>query len=127
MATNAAPHPATSSAFGKTAALWTLQIAIAFMMLTAGWPKLAGDPTMVQVFQGIGFGQWFRYLTGALEIIGGVGLLIPKLSGYAALLIATVMFGAVLTHLVLLGGSPATALALFLSSGLVAWVRLGRK
>jgi hypothetical protein len=29
--------------------------------------KLAGQPQMVEIFQAIGLGQWFRYVTGVIE------------------------------------------------------------
>jgi putative oxidoreductase len=70
---------------GKNVALWVLQIAGAAMFLMAGTSKLAGAPAMVQVFGAIGWGQWFRYLTGLLEVAGAVALLIPALAGFGAL------------------------------------------
>lgn len=78
---------------------------------------------MVTVFGNIGLGQWFRYLTGTLEVLGGIGLLIPRLAGLAALMLAAVMVGAVLTHLFVLGGSPALPLALLVAMAIVAWAR----
>ena len=119
--------PATNKLSLINIGLWSFQIIIASLMIMAGLPKLTGDPTKVELFQAIGLGQWFRYLTGSLELLGAIGLLIPKLSGYAAVLVALVMSGAVITHLTLLGGSPAIALALFLGSVLVALGRLWRK
>jgi uncharacterized membrane protein len=32
---------------------------------------------MVGLFDAIGIGQWFRYLTGGLEVLGAVALLVP--------------------------------------------------
>src|SRR5438477_7364341 len=61
--------------------LWILQIGAAGMFLMAGFFKLSGDPRMVGMFEAIGFGQWFRYLTGSLEVLAAVLLLIPWLSG----------------------------------------------
>src|SRR4051812_28582575 len=91
-------------------ALWILQITAAGMFLMAGFAKLSGNPLMVQMFAAIGLGQWFRYLTGSLELIGAVLLLIPRLSGLGALLLVCVMLGAVATHLFILGGSPLPAI-----------------
>ena len=127
MATNVVSQPVASTNLAKSISLWSFQIVIASFLVMAGWPKLIGDPGQVHLFQFIGLGQWFRYLTGSLELIGAIGLLIPKLSGYAAVLTATVMFGAVIAHLAVLGGSPVIALALFLGSLLVAFGRLWRK
>ena len=51
-----------------TIALWVTQIALAAMFLFAGGSKLVGAPAMVDLFAAIGWGQWFRYVTGAVEI-----------------------------------------------------------
>jgi len=45
----------------------------------AGFQKISSDPQMVQVFSLIGVGSWFRYLTGTLEILGAIALVIPRL------------------------------------------------
>ena len=108
---------------GKNVALWVLQIAGAAMFLMAGTTKLAGAPAMVQVFGAIGWGQWFRYLTGLLEVAGAVALLIPALAGFGALWLTAVMAGAVLAHLTVLGGNPAVAAALLVGMAVVAWGR----
>jgi len=96
------------------------------MFVFAGWLKLAGDPKMVQLFSVIGAGQWFRYLTGSLEVFGAALLLIPATAGFGALLLAAVMVGAVLTHLLILGGSPAPALVLLVAVVVIAWGRRDR-
>jgi putative oxidoreductase len=54
---------------------------------------------MVDMFNVVGLGQWFRYFTGVLEVIGGVGILIPRFSRPAALLLAVIMLGAVVAQL----------------------------
>ena len=56
-------------------ALWVLQIGLAGMFLLAGSSKLLGDPAMVGLFDAIGIGQWFRYLTGLIEVGSAVALL----------------------------------------------------
>jgi len=81
---------------------------------------------MVATFQKIGVGQWFRYLTGFLEVVGAIGLLIPRFTFYAAALLVMVMIGAVITHLAILGGSPAAAIGLLVITGTIAYVRRPR-
>ena len=44
--------------------LWVLQIAAAGMFLNVGFLKLSGNAQLVGLFEAIGIGQWFRYLTG---------------------------------------------------------------
>lgn len=90
--------------------LWVVQVLLALFFAFAGINKLGGlQQEVVDAFAQIGLGQWFRYLTGMLELAGAIGLLIPRLSGLAALGLAGVMAGAVLTHLLVL---PPVALAL---------------
>jgi uncharacterized membrane protein YphA (DoxX/SURF4 family) len=102
---------------------WVLQGLAAFAFLAAGGFKLAAAPAMVEVFAKLGAGQWFRYLTGALEVIGAVALLVPRAAFYGAVLLAIVMIGAIVTHLAVLGGSPVPALVLLVIVGTVAWLR----
>ena len=106
--------------------LWVLQIGAAGMFLMVGFLKLKGDPQLVGLFKAIGLGQWFRYLTGTLEVAGAVLLLIPRTSGLGALLLVAVMVGAVVTHVVIVGGSPLMAIILLVVTSIVAWGRRHR-
>jgi uncharacterized membrane protein YphA (DoxX/SURF4 family) len=103
--------------------VWVLQIAAAGMFLMAGFSKLSGNEQMVGMFEAIGVGQWFRYLTGTLEVAGAILLLIPRTSGLGALMLVGVMAGAVMTHLFIVGGSPLMAIILLVVTGFVAWRR----
>ena len=62
--------PGRASSIG----VWILQVVLAAIIAGGGISKLAGDPVMVDMFADIGAGQWLRYLVGALEVAGGVGL-----------------------------------------------------
>jgi putative oxidoreductase len=82
-----------------TVLLWTGQILLAALFIFGGANKLFGsNEEMLRNFAKLG-GDWFRYFVGVLELTGGVGLLIPSLSGLAALELTAVMVGAVGTHL----------------------------
>jgi putative oxidoreductase len=106
--------------------LWVLQIAAAGMFLMVGHLKLSGDARLVGLFEAIGLGQWFRYMTGALEVLGAILLVIPRTSGLGALMLACVMVGAVVTHVFIVGGSPLMAIILLGVTGVVAWGRRRR-
>ena len=123
-----ANDPPVEGRTGKagTVALWVLQIAAAAMLGMAGFAKLTGAPEMIAVFDAVGVGQWFRYATGALEVLGAALLLVPALAGVGALVLASVMLGAVLTHLFLIGGSPAMALVLLVVVAFIAYARRDR-
>ena len=103
-------------------ALWVAQIALAAMFLLAGGSKLIGAPAMVDLFAAIGWGQWFRYVTGVIEIIAAVALLIPSAALFGAILLVPTMVGAVAANL-FLGQSPAVPLVVLLVAAAVAWTR----
>jgi len=107
-------------------AAWVISVPLALMMLMAGTSKLRGVPMMVGLFEAIGIGQWFRYLTGGLEVLGGALLFVPRLSGLAALTLAGVMLGAIATHIFIVGGSFALPAALLAAALFVAYVRRDR-
>ena len=106
--------------------LWILQIGAAAMFLMVGFLKLSGNAQLVGLFEAIGVGQWFRYLTGTLEVAGALLLLIPRLSGLGALMLFGVMVGAVVTHVFIVGGNPLQAIILLIVTGVVAWGRRKR-
>ena len=107
----------------RTVLLWTLSVLSAGMLFLTGTLKLAGVPVMVQLFTLIGFGQWFRYLTGSIEVVGAILLFVPSLALFGAVALAATMVGAVLTHLFLIGGSFAVPLVLLAATTTVGWLR----
>lgn len=109
-----------------TVALWVLQVLLAAVFLSAAFTKLSGDPAQVEGFEAIGFGQWFRYLTGVCELAGAIGLLVPRLCGLAAIALVGLMACATLTNLFLIPGMALVAIltvALGILLGVVARAR----
>lgn len=104
-------------------ALWVTQVALAAMFLVAGGSKLAGVPAMVRLFEAIGVGQWFRYVTGVIEVTSGIALLVPSAAVFGALLLIPTMLGAIVTDVFVVHTSPAVPLGLLLLAAAVAWVR----
>jgi putative oxidoreductase len=102
---------------------WVLQGLAAFAFLAAGASKLAGAPAMVDMFARLGAGQWFRYLTGVLEVIGALALLFPKAAFYGAALLSAVMVGAIVAHLTILGGNPTPPFVLLVIVGVVTYLK----
>jgi uncharacterized membrane protein YphA (DoxX/SURF4 family) len=111
---------------GKMIALWLLQILVAAVFLMAGFAKLSGQPMMVRIFEQIGVGQWFRYVTGSIEVVSAILLLVPRLVPLGAALLVCTMGGAVLTHLVKLGGSPMPPLMLGCLAAAILWLRFAQ-
>ncbi|WP_207929265.1 DoxX family protein [Actinomadura sp. 6K520] len=108
----------TTTATGDSAAarmttrrkvLWGLQIFLAaFLFFASALPKFAGQAGAVETFDQIGWGQWFRYLTGTVEAAGAIALVIPRLAGIAGIALIGLMAGAALTQILVL--EPAWAL-----------------
>ncbi len=93
------------------------------MFLLAGGSKLLGVPAMVALFDAIGIGQWFRYVTGLIEVGSAIALLVPSVAVFGALALVATMVGAIVTHLFIVGGSPAMPVILLLGSAAVVWIR----
>jgi putative oxidoreductase len=107
-------------------ALWLTQVALAVMFLMAGGSKLAGVPAMVSLFDAIGLGQWFRYVTGAIEVTSAIALLVPSAALFGALLLIPTMLGAVVINVFVVPASPVMPLLLLLAAAAVAWARHAR-
>ncbi|XIA65330.1 DoxX family protein [Bradyrhizobium sp. TZ2] len=106
-----------------SAALWVVRGLLAFAFVAAGGAKLYGVPMLVEEFQHIGLGQWFRYVTGGLEILGAILLLLPQRAALGALLLICIMIGAVITHVFVIGGSPVPAIVLLALNAIVVYAK----
>jgi len=100
---------------------WALRAFLALAFAAAGTAKLAGAAPMVLIFDHIGIGQWFRYVTGAVEITGVVLLLLPSGGFFGGLLMAATMVCAVATHVLVIGGNPVPAVVLAVVAAIVAY------
>lgn len=87
--------------------------------VAAGLAKLAGVEMMVQSFDALGFGQWFRYVTGVIEVGAAAMLWILGLQAIGAALLTITMICAALAHVVILGPSAVPALVLGLLAAIV--------
>ena len=84
---------------------WMFRGAIALVFVLEGTEKFSSDPhsSWVKLFQQIGMGQWFRYLTGAVEVLGSVLVLIPWTVTAGLALLACTMAAATLIVLFVIG------------------------
>ncbi|WP_441231298.1 DoxX family protein [Tardiphaga sp. 215_C5_N2_1] len=103
--------------------LWAVRGLLALAFAAAGTGKLYGVPMLVEEFEHIGLGQWFRYLTGTLEILGAVLIIIPSTVAFGAALLCCIMIGAIFTHVFVIGGSPIPAIVLLALSAIVAYAK----
>jgi putative oxidoreductase len=104
-------------------ALWMLQVLVALAFVAAGSGKLLGSPAMIALFEAVGIGQWFRYVTGSLEVLGAFLLIVPGKTAFGAVVLSCVMAGAVVAHLTVLHTAPTAPLVLLALTALIAWER----
>jgi uncharacterized membrane protein YphA (DoxX/SURF4 family) len=90
-----------------TLATWLPRLALAVAFLMIGASKFR-DPMWVRLFEKIGFGQWFRYLAGAMQVGGAILALVPRLALLGIALIVCTLVGAVVVWIVF--GQPFAAI-----------------
>lgn len=83
-------------------AMWALAIFLTVIFVLVGISKLEGPSAMrwTERFAQWGYPANVRYVIGVLEILGGVGVLIPKWRRLAAAILVVLMIGALGTHAV---------------------------
>ncbi len=59
---------------------WAIRCGVALLFLAAGLEKFDNGPDghWVKLFEDIGFGTWFRYFTGVVELLTVPLLLVPR-------------------------------------------------
>ena len=90
----------------RPALAWTLRAFLGVAFLYVGATKLTGTASTVEYFEAIGWGQWFRYLTGSLDVIGVVLIFVPRLSFYGAIVLASSVGTGALISLTVLADDP---------------------
>jgi len=87
------------SRFGSIggAVAWLFRILIAVVFAYIGYRKLTGAAMWATIFDHIGAGQWFRYLTGTLQLTGALLLLVPGTFLIGVWFIGCTMVGAMVT------------------------------
>jgi uncharacterized membrane protein YphA (DoxX/SURF4 family) len=83
--------------------MWLPRIAVAIAFLSFGSQKLGNDRMWLRIFEQIGFGQWFRYFTGVMQITGAVLVLIPRTFLVGIAMLACTMVGAMIYWIVWTG------------------------
>lgn len=85
----------------RLVAIWTLTAIIGLFFVLVGFSKLAGSSgnDWALRLSHWGYPAVSRYVIGGIEILAGLGLLVPPLKRWAAVSLMAVMAGALLTHL----------------------------
>ena len=72
----------------RTIVLGVFRVVLGLLFLGIGTTKLTGTWETVPYFGAIGWGQWFRYLSGLLDITGAALLFVPRWTCYGAIVLA---------------------------------------
>lgn len=109
----------------KNTLLTTGIIVLVLIFLMFGVGKFMDPAKWIDKFSAWGIPAWFVPVSGALEIAGAIGLLIPVLRALAGLGLALFMVGAVATHVVHAEiGMIFVAGAILVGSAVVGWLRM---
>ena len=68
----------------QTISLWVFRVVLGLLFLAIGTTKLTGTWDTVPYFAAIGWGQWFRYLTGSIDVVAAALLFVPRWTFYGA-------------------------------------------
>lgn len=106
---------------------WILQVLLGLAFIASGFNKLRDMAATVAMFGNMGLPPALAYVVGGAELLGGMGLLIPRLVRLAGMGLSIIMIGAVLMHATqipggLVGGVPAIVLLVLL--GVLLWLRV---
>lgn len=88
----------------ETVATSGVQAVVGLIGVGVGGVKVTGQDDQIEEFQRYGYPQWFRIVTGGVEVVAGIALLagivwLPEFALAGGVLFTGVMAGAVLTHL----------------------------
>jgi putative oxidoreductase len=106
---------------GKKIALWIVSILVAAIFAFAGLPKLLMPEKVKPMFVQYGYAPWFATVIGICEVLGAIGLLVPRVAAFAAAGLSIIMVGAFFTlathHELMQAIVPLVVLALLITVG----------
>ena len=106
----------------KTIGIWLLQILLAVLMVGPGTQKFT-SPVWQRMFRTWGFPDHFYLVIGAIEVVAGIGLLVPKVASASAITLMVVMAGAAVTQITRGGRNGVGELVFCALLGVIALVR----
>jgi uncharacterized membrane protein YphA (DoxX/SURF4 family) len=103
---------------------WAIRASVALAFVLTGADKFNGA-AWIGTFDAIGFGPWFRYFTGGVEMLGGFLFLWPLATDVGAGMLVATMIGAMATQAFVFR-HPLDALfpGLYLAGIVFAWLKL---
>lgn len=102
--------------------IWFLRVLLGVAFLGIGIEKLTGTMGTIPFFDAIGWGQWFRYASGAMDTAGALLVFVPRWTSFGALIITcTIGLGTVLCFTMDLF-NPIFPLVMTLLAATLAWL-----
>jgi uncharacterized membrane protein YphA (DoxX/SURF4 family) len=109
----------------KAISFTILRIVLALFLMLAGVMKIIGAQQMIDLFDTVGIGQWFRIFTGVFELVTGLLLLYPATIGIGALLGVAAMVGATIANIFILHHDFIHSSVPAIIFAIIAWTRRG--
>lgn len=119
-------EPKNPTARWKTIGFRVLRFVFAIFLLMGAVGKLAGIQQMVQLFDAVGLGQWFRIFTGLCELATAILIVFPATIGVGALLGFFVMVGATIANIVVLHHDFIHSAIPAIIFAMIAWTYRGQ-
>jgi len=119
-------EPQNPTARWKTIGFRVLRFVFAIFLLMGAGGKLAGIQQMVQLFDAVGLGQWFRIFTGLCELATAILIVFPATIGVGALLGFFVMVGATIANIVVLRQDFIHSAIPAIIFAMIAWTYRGQ-
>ena len=114
------------SASTRNIIAWILQVLLGLAFIASGGNKFAHLTDTVGMFGSMGLPAFLTYLVAGGEVLGGIGLLVPRFVRPAAMGLLVIMIGAVIMHATKIPGGLAKgvpALVLLVLLGVVLALR----
>ena len=105
---------------------WVLQVLLGLAFIASGIKKFTDLSGTLAMFGSIGLPGALAYVVAGAEVLGGIGLLVPRFTRPAALGLVVIMLGALVMHATKIPGGlahGAPALVLLVLLAVVFWLR----
>jgi uncharacterized membrane protein YphA (DoxX/SURF4 family) len=106
----------------KPIVVWLLQILLAAAMTGTGLDKFT-SPAWERMFRRWGYPDHFYLVVGAVEVIAGLALLVPRTASAGAVVLIPVMIAAAITQIARGGRNGVGEIVFAVVLTVIAWAR----
>lgn len=82
---------------------WVIQVLLSAVFAMAGFGKISGSRMHIDMFRRWRYPQWFRIVTGAVELLAAslliIGIWVTTFAFYGTLMLVAISMGGILTHM----------------------------